>query len=310
MSRDSLGANADRAADRIVRSWLHEDRNVDATRVLGSALAEVDTTLQRRAGWLAWRSAFMGNTVRIAFAAAAVVVIAVIAFNLLPGSQPPGDEPSVSPSVEPSAEPSTAGDLPEGPHVLSDGQLEEGRETVPMTVTIPAPGWYGDVDGEMLEKGTNGAHAPDGARMIVWAPVCCDGLYVYGDACQWVTTRPDEPARTVDAVMTALAAQQSRDASAPVDITLDGYAGKSITLQIPVDADVSQCDNGTFSAWGLSGPIDPGRIRYDEEPGQIDDVWILDVDGKLVVIARATYEGTPQADVDELEAIVESTIFE
>jgi hypothetical protein len=43
------------------------------------------------------------NIVRVGLAAAAVVVIAVIAINLLPGSTPPpGGSPSVSPSVEPS----------------------------------------------------------------------------------------------------------------------------------------------------------------------------------------------------------------
>jgi hypothetical protein len=240
--------------------------------------------------------------------AAAVVIGSVIIGGALIFGGGIGNPPAPTPL--PSAEPSTAAGLPEGLHVLSDGQLEEGRPTVPMTVTIPAPGWYGDVDGELLEKDPNGADAPDGARMIVWAPVPANSLYVYGDACHWVTTRPTEPAATVDAAITALAVQASQDASAPVDITLDGYAGKSITLHVQDDADASQCDNGTFSAWGLSGPIDPGRIRYDQDPGQIDDVWILDVDGQFVVIAMTSYDGTPQAVVDELEAIVESTIFE
>jgi hypothetical protein len=49
------------------------------------------------------------NIVRVGLAAAAVVVIAIIAINLLPGTTPPGSSPSVSPSVEPSAAPSEPG---------------------------------------------------------------------------------------------------------------------------------------------------------------------------------------------------------
>ena len=69
----------------------------------------------------------------------------------------------------------------------------------------------------------NGGDPPDGAAIIG----LYDGeYYVYGDPCQWSTTMPDSPATTVDEVVAALRAQASRDASAPEDITVDGYAGK------------------------------------------------------------------------------------
>jgi hypothetical protein len=104
MSRFSTGPSR---ADRVVRSWLHEDRHEDATRVLDTVLTEVDTTAQRRSGGTVRRLLLMNNNiVRVGLAAAAVVVIAIIAINLLPGTAPPpGGPPSVSPSVEPSATP-------------------------------------------------------------------------------------------------------------------------------------------------------------------------------------------------------------
>jgi hypothetical protein len=113
----------------------------------------------------------------------------------------------------------------------------------------------------------------------------------------------------VDEVVAALAAQASRDASAPVDITLDGYAGKAITLHVPDDADFTQCDEGSFGSWS-QGTTDLSPHRYAQGPGQIDEVWVLDVDGLMAVIDWTHYAGTPQADVDELQAIVESTTFE
>ncbi len=63
---------------------------------------------------------------------------------------------------------------------------------------------------------------------------------VYGDPCHWETTMPETPVTTVDEFVAALSSQASRDASEPVDITLGGYAGKSITLEVPDDVDFSR----------------------------------------------------------------------
>jgi hypothetical protein len=304
--------STDRDVNRIVRSWLNEDRHEDADRVLNTVLDQLDTTPQRRTLWSAWRFPIMNNALRVGLAAAAVVIIAVIAINLLPGSPTPGGTVSPPPSApaEPSSEPSsTPAGLPVGSSfVLGDGQ-PSGAEagSVAMTVTIPAPGWYGEPDNGFLEKGINGADPPDGAGMIVWSGV--DHLYVYGDPCDWSSTRPETPSTTVDELVAALAAQASRAASAPVDITLDGYAGKAITLHVPDDADFTQCDQGLFGSWSM-GTTDLSPHRYHQGPGQIDEVWILDVDGLLVVIDWAYYAETPQADVDELRAIVESATFD
>ena len=51
---------------RIVRSWLHEDAHEDADRILNLVLDEIDTTPQRRPGWLARRFPPMNSTTRIA----------------------------------------------------------------------------------------------------------------------------------------------------------------------------------------------------------------------------------------------------
>jgi hypothetical protein len=99
-----------RGLQGALQSWLHEDRHEDATRILHTVLDGVGTTPQRRSGGTAWRFLSMNNNiVRVGLAAAAVVVIAIIAFNLLPGTVPPGGGPTPSPSVEPSAAPSEPG---------------------------------------------------------------------------------------------------------------------------------------------------------------------------------------------------------
>ena len=91
--------------------------------------------------------------------------------------------------------------------------------------------------------------------MLLWATPLGTGYDVYGDPCHWTSTKPDSPATTVDEIAAALAAQPSRDASEPVDVTLAcGYSGKKITLHVPSDFEsFADCDQETFASYGGAG---------------------------------------------------------
>ena len=308
--------SSDPDTKRIVRSWLDEGVTQLPDRVLDAVLDQVPATPQRRATWWpARRHSTVNMTLKYGLAAVVVAVAALIGINYLgtanvggPGigdSSPtavPTARATPEPSLEPTPDPTPAGLLPEGPHVLVRGTEETA--TVRMTVTIPAPDWYGEPGGGTLIKNDQSG-APDGAGLIVFAG---EDLYVYGDPCRWSSTRPETPATTVDELVDALSAQALRDATEPLAVTVDRYSGKSITLHVPEDADFSECDRSTFGSWGVPGP-DEAPFRYHQDPGQIDRLWVLDVEGELVVIDTAHYEGTPQAVVDELDAIVESITF-
>jgi hypothetical protein len=250
----------------------------------------------------------VNKLVRIGLGAAAVVVVLVVGAQVLrppawsdvgvvpsaatPATSAPSSQASVA---EPS--PSAASDLPVGSsHVLFD------RGRVRGTVTVPAPGWSGADDMVKIPS----AFPPDGAGIFVSA----GELFVYEDPCDWAATTPETPARTVDELVTALSARASRDASAPAGITVGGYAGKSITLHVPDDAVFSRCDEGYFGSWRGLNTAEPNPYRIHEGPGQIDELWILNVDGLLTVIDIAYYAGTPVEHVEEMRAIVESTSFE
>jgi hypothetical protein len=303
--------STDRDTTRIVRSWLQTDEYESADRVLDAVLDELDTTAQRHTTWwLARRFPFMNTTAKLVAAAAAVIVAAFLGFNYLVapniGAGELGDPTPLPTVAEPSvAEPSPSTEeflLDEGPFVLTSP-----LGGPPITVTIPAPGWYGEPGSGTLIKNDHG-DPPDGAAMIgPWY----GELYVYGDPCQWSTTRPDAPATTVDEVVAALTAQASRDASAPVDITVGGYDGKSITLHVPDDAVFSECDQDTFGSWATAeSPPSAGPDRYHQGPGQIDELWIVDVDGEVMVIDAMYGDETPAEHVAELRAIVDSMTFE
>ena len=300
---------------RSLRSWLRESRHEDANRVLDAVFDQVPATPQRRAGWLARRFPPMNsNLVRVALVAAAAVAIAVVGFQYLGGPNTGGPGASETPqptaTATASAEPSAPADgsLPVGsPHVLWDGTNGAGELGMTVTVTIPAPGWFGAVEEGSLRK-NDSADAPDGASVTVFARtndllVGLGDVYVYGDPCHWASTTPDTPVTTVDEAIAALSAQPSRDASAPVDVTYDGYAGKYFTLHVPDDAVFADCDEGEFRTF-VQGAGNGGRSH--EDPGQFDLLTVLDVNGQLVIFDVAYYEGTPRSVLDEMAGIVTS----
>jgi hypothetical protein len=172
-----------------------------------------------------WRLPEMNKIVTIGLGAAAVVVLVLVGAQLF-GSPTGRIGSQTTPTPEPSA--SVAGDLPEGPHLLSEGT----DSSVPITVTIAAPLWYGEPNGGGLcwgDPADTCAGPPDGAGMIAFEGRKYD---VYGDACHRPGPVPDTTVTTVDELVNAVAKQVHREESAPEDITVDGYAGTKIVLRM------------------------------------------------------------------------------
>ncbi len=294
--------NASRDPDQLIRRFLREGEEEMHDQVYDAVRAAIDHKRQRVVIG-PWRTPTMNKIVGFGLAAAAVVAVVLIGSQFFgsPSGGGVGGQPTPDPTAEVTPEPTQdpTSDPTQRTHVLS-----APGDPVVVRVTVPASGWTSDPGGGVLAS-SGGVDAPEGAGIITF--VEDEGYRVYGDPCEWSTTMPDAAVTTVDELVAALSAQASRDASAAVDITLDGYTGKSITLHVPDDADFAACDEGTFASWGTR---DEDPSRYHQDPGQIDKLWIVDVDGQLVVIDTAYYAGTPQDVVDELDVIVESATFE
>ena len=227
-------APSDRDVNRAIRSWLHEDRHEDASRVAGAVLDQTETTRQRRATWWpARRTPNMNKIVPLGLGAVAVVVALVVGAQFFRssdggiGGQPAPTatpEPTPEPTPKPTPEPTPVAGLPTGPHLILTGQADDPANNIPpLTVTIPGPGWDADgneVGGEILTK--NDRRPPNGSGMIIFVG---REYTVYGDACHWKTTAPDKPVTTVDEFVAALSSQGSVTASKPVDITWAGTPG-------------------------------------------------------------------------------------
>jgi len=100
---------SDRDVNRAIRSWLHEDRHEDVSRVAGAVLDQVDTIPQRRAMWWpARRTPTMNKVLAIGLGAAALVVAVLIGYQVFgsTGSIGVGAGPTATPESTASPEPS------------------------------------------------------------------------------------------------------------------------------------------------------------------------------------------------------------
>ena len=172
----------------------------------------------------------------------------------------------------------------------------------PVELTFTAPEGWRVVDDFAVTKETDGREF----FITVW-----DVTHVYADPCQWEGTL-EEVGPTVDDLAAALEQQPMRDATVS-DVELDGFAGKLVTMSVPDDMDYDEsktssdgfvdCDDGQFMTW--NNPAN-SNVRGQQGPGQRDDVYILDVNGTRVEVNAAYWPDLPQADLDEIESIVQS----
>lgn len=210
-----------------------------------------------------------------------------------------------SPSSETSALRSPAASTPNpspSTYVLS----EASDGAIGITVTVPPTADWSGMPGEWwMERLPGGFGPPMGTGIIAFT--VDKKFYVYGDPCDWRSTKPETPATTVDELIAALASQASRNPSAPEQITVNGYSGMKITLHVPDDIRLEDCDGGVFSTLGVAGEH---PALWAQGRGEIDEIWIVDVDGRIALIEGGYYPDTPERVVAELHGILNSAIFD
>jgi hypothetical protein len=298
--------STDRDVNRIVRSWLDEGVRTLPERVLDAVLDQVPATPQRRAWWPARRFAQMNNVARLAIAAAAVVVVAIVGYNLLPGGSGPGGpvatpapSPTLTPSPKPEPTPATTfpalfSTHPGGGDPLAPGDwIITAVEPLSITVTIPE-GWYkGLIDWAVFPSPEN---SPSVGFMAV------TNLYV--DPCDPTKgVLAEAPGPSVDDLVAAMSAVPGIDASAATDATLAGFAGK--TLELSRAANAEACPPDTDTLWPVVGEANPALVGAPAPgPGETIRYWIVDVDGTRLVVNIVDTGAT--ARIAEAQAIVDS----
>jgi hypothetical protein len=119
------------------------------------------------------------------------------------------------------------------------------------------------------------------------------------------------PGASIDALVNALEDQQRRVVTKPVDIVHDGAHGVQLELRVSNNIDISACDGGYFDSWtGAKDSTNAGCCRWQQGAGQVDRLWILDVDGTRLVVDANYMPTADAADRRQLFDVVDSIRFE
>lgn len=283
---------APRDTDRVIRAYLDAgptelpDRSFDAVR------DTIERTRQRTIVG-PWRKPEMTGLPRYALAATAVVVAAAaISIAVLPGLGGSGG-PAATPSPTPAASPTSTSTPSASPAAVEMSTLVVDTP-FPARITFDVgTGWvlWGDVGGAGKGWFKHSADPPDGIGMTFW-----NVTNVLTDPCGGDPLDPPL-GPSVEDLADALAAQPHTVVAQDTAVTIDGYSGRF--LDYTAD-DMSGCPLGRLQRWMAPG------VDREALPGERDQVWILDVDGKRVVIDAFSFAGATAEDLAELDSIAET----
>jgi hypothetical protein len=294
---------APRDPDQLVRAFLADGRTELPAESYDAVRSHIERTRQR-AVFGPWREPRMSNVTKIAMAAAAVVVAVVVGLNLLPGGSPFGGRASPSPVPSPTPGPSPAS-LPAGP--VTAGTYVTRPFLAPdisiaFTMAVP-DGW--EAGGPGPGRGPVGLFPTTGAGFVGPTGMSLGFLTVTrleSDPCHWSDGLDTAVGPAVDDLVTAIAANPGYDSSEPAAVSLGGYDGQRIDIQLPAGLDLSTCDDAQFWVWAGGD----GQTIYSQGADGRFHLWILDVEGHRVIVMTHDFPGTSQADLAELQSIVDS----
>jgi hypothetical protein len=116
---------------------------------------------------------------------------------------------------------------------------------------------------------------------------------VYRTPCKWKYEAMVYPGRSVNGLASALFKQPLRKPTPPTDVELDGFHGKYLELSVPMDIAFDEARREeALSRTATRRASRAGRraagttTRYQHAPGQVDRLWILNVNGERLVIRR------------------------
>lgn len=297
-------------AERQIRAYLDAgptelpDRSYDAVR------GHIERTRQRVAIG-PWRTEGMSTFAKLASAAAAVVVLAVLGVSLLPGLGPgsdptptpaPSPTPVVTPTLVPTAPAPPVGDIPPGRYAWS---WPDGR----VSFDVPA-GWRNhDSSQGGLERNRD---TPAEIALANWLPgTRTEVTQVYDDACGADPTLIEVGPMTADLVA-ALEAQAGTTTTV-TDVEIGGLPASRIDVTIDPAIDPTTCRHAP------DGPI---QVWFQDQSGYLalwtgSDgaygnavIWSVDVGDDRVIFTTGSHADTPPADVAAVDAIVTSMTFE
>jgi hypothetical protein len=256
----------------------------------------------------------MPTYAKLAIGLAAVVVVAVVGLNALPGrgggiggstaspSPSPTPVPTASPSPRPSPESSPNAET------WPTGKLERGRHdaalrlcdpmgrscnanTIPFSFVLPSSNWQSD-DRATGILGTGTYPTANNAWMVFLGPidrVSTDPCAAESKAVKGSTAE----------MANALTTIPGTDAVGPADITVGGRPAKLVTLTIHDDV---ACELSSFWLFG-------NVSLYPNTLESVINIRVLEVDGEPFIVYTDQSHPNPALE-QEIQQIVDSITFE
>jgi hypothetical protein len=300
---------ASRDPERLIRAFLDEGVTELPDRVYDVVRSDIDQTRQRVVVG-PWRAPDMNTFAKFAIAGAAVVVVALVGYNLLPaGGGNVGVEPAVSPSPSPSISPSPTAVPSPSPSDLTffpDGSISAGRHSMVRSgksFSVDMPSGWASHDGFRIYTLAGEPPIRPEAAFIFWTDPPNN---VYADPCAHELLDPpagDTPAELAAAVSSIPGTDL---VDGPSDVTIGGHAAKLVTIRVREDV---ECGARQFFLWSRAAD-GPAGGRWPDGLGDTITTWIIDVDGTIVWIDGDSASNATPALQEQMRQIVESIQFE
>jgi hypothetical protein len=288
--------------ERLLERWFDDGPSSMPDRVAVVVADRIHHRRQRRTWRLHWRPADM-NLPKLAAAALAVALVAVIGYALLPGTSGSGGpvaSPTTSLTATPTSSPAPPSDRPRPTAAyIWPATLAGGTYTtrliwdIPFELRFTLPDGWQSRDVEAFGPTTGIAFNLVGNT--------------YRDPCGRVESDPPTGAAVAD-LADALATAPGFDVVGPRPASLDGAPASYLELTVRDDAGCAAPGlwvdpPGSYNGAGPKGP----PAWWADRPNM--RIWILDVDDVRLVFSALWSDAATAADLVELQGVIDSVRF-
>ena len=296
--------------DRLLQVWMDDGPSVMPDRVIDVVADRIGVQPQR-GSWRFLRRLPMNPLLKLGAAAAAILVVAVIGYNLLPRQGGVGGPPTPPPTATPTAIP-TDSPIATGPVALPSGILSAGRYDMDLSFIDPGlsivanvpEGWVGHPEIPALTS-------PAGSNQgILIGFMQADRLF--SDPCHWDLDGTGSPDQQGDVVVgptaadlaAALQANTSYTTSGHEPTIIGGFPATALELHLPGNDVISACDRRAGESTG-DYFVFPGGF-YAQGANSRWHLHIIDVDETRLITIISIAEGISEAEFAVAEAIAMS----
>jgi hypothetical protein len=234
---------------------------------------------------------------------AALIVVALLAASLLYRSvgRPPTPTPTSPPLENAGALPVAPSDTP-GTYLIGNPYNDgdpihfncNGGCPAFDSITLSLPDGWAVADGLISRH----RDQPNEVAISVWAPG-----KVYSDPCHWQdSSASPAPGGEVAQALRTLGGRRGAASGAiasPGARILEG-----LEFLVPTELDITTCDQGQYRTWTVWQLADLANSRH--APGQIDVVYVIDLDRRPLFIDASHMPGASAQDLAELQAVFAS----